>query len=450
MDEPPVNLTPLLLQFLNQNFDSLSIASLLVDLILLLLLITLSAIFSSSENAFFSIVPSQLEELVSDENAKSKSIKYFHKHPKKLLGTILIANTFVNIAVVMVTTSIFTILFDFTANPVLGFLLEVVFVTFLLVLLGEVIPKIYAFQHNMKVANFVAVPMYTVYKCFQPLVFVLESTTAIIDKRITKRGHILSVDELTHAIDITTEKDAPKQEKSILKGIVNFGNTTVKQIMSQRPDMVAVDENLHFKQLMLTVIDSGYSRIPVFKNNLDQIEGILFTKDLLPLLYQEDYNWKTLLRPAFFVPETKKIDDLLKEFQSKRMHLAIVVDEFGGTSGLITMEDILEEIFGEINDEFDDEEQIYSKLNDHTFVFEAKMLINDVCRHLEIDSEVFDEFRKEADTLGGLLLEINGDIPKYGQEISFNEFVFKIEAVDKRRIKRVKVTINNSNNETHS
>jgi gliding motility-associated protein GldE len=299
----------------------------------------------------------------------------------------------------------------------------------------------------MKVANFVAVPMYTVYQFFLPLVYVLESTTAVLDKRITKRGHILSVDELSHAIDITTEKGAPKQEKSILKGIVNFGNTTVKQIMSQRPDMVAVDENLNFKQLMLTVVDSGYSRIPVFKNNLDQIEGILFTKDLLPLLYLDDYNWKTLLRPAFFVPETKKIDDLLKEFQSKRMHLAIVVDEFGGTSGLISMEDILEEIFGEINDEFDDEEQIYSKLNDHTFVFEAKMLIHDVCRHLEIDSEVFDEVRKEADTLGGLLLEINGDIPKYGQEIQFNEFVFKVEAVDKRRIKRVKITINHPSNE---
>jgi putative hemolysin len=449
MDEPPVNLFILTLQFLNQNFDSMSVFSLVLDLFLLLLLISLSAIFSSSENAFFSINPSQLEELVSVENAKSKSIHYFHQHPKKLLGTILIANTFVNIAVVMVTTSIFSILFDFSANPIIGFLLEVVVVTFLLVLLGEVIPKIYAFQHNMKVANFVAVPMYTVYKFFLPLVYVLESTTAVLDKRITKRGHILSVDELSHAIDITTEKGAPKQEKSILKGIVNFGNTTVKQIMSQRPDMVAVDENLNFKQLMLTVVDSGYSRIPVFKNNLDQIEGVLFTKDLLPLLYLEDYNWKTLLRPAFFVPETKKIDDLLKEFQSKRMHLAIVVDEFGGTSGLITMEDILEEIFGEINDEFDDEEQIFSKLNDHTFVFEAKMLIHDVCRYLEIDSEVFDEVRKEADTLGGLLLEINGDIPKYGQEIQFNEFVFKVEAVDKRRIKRVKITINHESNEVN-
>jgi putative hemolysin len=449
MDEPPVNLFIVTLQFLNQNFDSISAFSLLVDLFLLILLISLSAIFSSSENAFFSINSAQLEELVAVENAKSKSIRYFHQHPKKLLGTILIANTFVNIAVVMVTTSIFTILFDFSASPIIGFLLEVVVVTFLLVLLGEVIPKIYAFQHNMKVANFVAVPMYTVYKFFLPLVYVLESTTAVLDKRITKRGHILSVDELSHAIDITTEKGAPKQEKSILKGIVNFGNTTVKQIMSQRPDIVAVDENLHFKQLMLTVVDSGYSRIPVFKNNLDQIEGILFTKDLLPLLYLEDYNWKTLLRPAFFVPETKKIDDLLKEFQSKRMHLAIVVDEFGGTSGLISMEDILEEIFGEINDEFDDEEQIYSKLNDHTFVFEAKMLIHDVCRYLEIDSEVFDEVRKEADTLGGLLLEINGDIPKYGQEIQFNEFVFKVEAVDKRRIKRVKITINHSSNEVN-
>ncbi len=275
----------------------------------------------------------------------------------------------------------------------------------------------------------------------------MESTTAIIDKRITKRGHVLSVDELTHAIDITSEKDSPNQERNILKGIVNFGNTTVKQIMRQRPDVLAVDENLSFKQLMVTIIDAGYSRVPVFQNNLDHIKGILFTKDLLPLLYEEDFDWKTLIRPAFFVPESKKIDDLLKEFQSKRMHLAIVVDEFGGTSGLLTMEDILEEVFGEIHDEFDEDEHIYSKLNDFTYVFEAKMLINDVCRYMEIDAEEFEEIRKESDTLGGMLLELTGDIPGLGQEIVFDRYTFKIEAVDKRRIKRIKVTIKQNQSE---
>ena len=308
-------------------------------------------------------------------------------------------------------------------------------------LLGEVIPKIYAFQNNIKVTRFVSVPMFYMYKIFQPLVFLLESTTAIIDKRITKRGHVLSVDELTHAIDITSEKDSPNQERNILKGIVNFGNTTVKQIMRQRPDILAVDENMSFKQLMVTIIDAGYSRVPIFQNNLDHIKGILFTKDLLPLLYEDDYDWETLIRPAFLVPESKKIDDLLKEFQSKRMHLAIVVDEFGGTSGLLTMEDILEEVFGEIHDEFDEDEHIYSKLNDFTYVFEAKMLINDVCRYMEIDPEEFEEIRKESDTLGGMLLELTGDIPGLGQEIVFDRFTFKIEAVDKRRIKRIKVTI---------
>jgi gliding motility-associated protein GldE len=441
MEEPPSELNSIFLQVLNPALGAGDMVSIILNLLTIFLLIFLSAIFSGSENAFFSLSKAQYEELIEEENASSKATKFLHSNPKKLLATILIANTFVNIAVVMVTTGLFSILFNFSANPLFGFLLEVVFVTFMLVLLGEVIPKIYAFQNNIKVTRFVSVPMFYMYKIFQPLVFLLESTTAIIDKRITKRGHVLSVDELTHAIDITSEKDSPNQERNILKGIVNFGNTTVKQIMRQRPDILAVDENMSFKQLMVTIIDAGYSRVPVFQNNLDHIKGILFTKDLLPLLYEDDYDWKTLIRPAFLVPESKKIDDLLKEFQSKRMHLAIVVDEFGGTSGLLTMEDILEEVFGEIHDEFDEDEHIYSKLNDFTYVFEAKMLINDVCRYMEIDPEEFEEIRKESDTLGGMLLELTGDIPGLVQEIVFDRFTFKIEAVDKRRIKRIKVTI---------
>lgn len=447
MEEPPSELNSIFLQVLNPALVAGDLVSIILNLLTIFLLIFLSAIFSGSENAFFSLSKAQFEELIEDENASSKAIQFLHGSPKKLLATILIANTFVNIAVVMVTTGLFSLLFNFSANPLFGFLLEVVFVTFMLVLLGEVIPKIYAFQNNIKVTSFVAVPMFYMYRIFQPLVFLLESTTAVIDKRVTKRGHVLSVDELTHAIDITSEKDSPNQERNILKGIVNFGNTTVKQIMRQRPDVLAVDENMSFKQLMVTIIDAGYSRVPVFQNNLDHIKGILFTKDLLPLLYEEDFDWKTLIRPAFLVPESKKIDDLLKEFQSKRMHLAIVVDEFGGTSGLLTMEDILEEVFGEIHDEFDEDEHIYSKLNDFTYVFEAKMLINDVCRYMELDPEEFEEIRKESDTLGGMLLELTGDIPSLGQEIVFDRFKFKIEAVDKRRIKRIKVTIKQNQTE---
>lgn len=419
-----------------------------INLFLIGILIFLSAVFSGSENAFFSLSQAQLEELTENQGQVSKSVTFLNSHPKKLLATILISNTFVNIAVVVITSELFARIFDFGPNPLIGFFIEVVFVTFLLVLLGEVIPKIYSFQNNVRVARFVSVPMYSLYKVLQPLVFLLESTTAIIDKRVTKRGHILSIDELTHAIEITSEKDAPKQEKSILKGIVNFGTTTVKQIMRQRPDVLAVNLNLDSEKLMKQIIDAGYSRMPVFENNLDQIKGVLFTKDLLPYLYQESFDWKKLIRPAFFVPESKKIDDLLKEFQTKRMHLAIVIDEFGGTSGLITMEDILEEIFGEIHDEFDEDEHVFSRLNDYTFVFEAKMLINDVCKYMEINPEVFEDVRQDSDTLGGMLLEINGDLPSMGQEISYGPYLFKVEAVDKRRIKRVKVTIVQANDET--
>jgi gliding motility-associated protein GldE len=283
--------------------------------------------------------------------------------------------------------------------------------------------------------------MYSIYKMLIPLVLILEKTSSIIDKRITSKGHILTVDELTHAIDITSEKDAPKQEKKLLKSIVNFGNISVNQIMRQRPDIAAIEINASFNTVLKQINDTGYSRLPVYDGNLDQIKGILFTKDLLPYLNENDnFNWQSLLRKPFFVPESKKIDDLLKDFQKNRVHLAIVVDEFGGTSGLISMEDILEEIFGEINDEFDEDEHIFTKINDNTFVFEAKILINDVCKYMELDTNVFDEARKEADTLGGMILELNGDLPEEGKEINFGDFTFKVEAVDKRRIKRIKVT----------
>lgn len=441
MDEPPQLLINLL-SILNPNLSASDSTTVIFGFIAVLLLLVCSAVLSGSENAFFSLNKTQFEELISFEGSVSKSVSYLLRFPKKLLATVLIANTLINVAIVMVTTAIFAIIFDFEHNPIFGFAFEVVVVTFVIVLFGEVIPKIYAVQNNTKVVKSVAVGMYSIYKILYPLVWVLENSTSIIDKRMTSKGHILTVDELTHAIDITSEKDAPKQEKNILKSIVNFGNITVNQIMRQRPDIIGVKYDEAFNILIKGINEWGYSRLPVYDENFDTIKGILYTKDLLPHLNKDnDFNWHTLIREPFFVPESKKIDDLLKDFQTQRMHLAIVVDEFGGTCGLVTMEDILEEIFGEINDEFDEDEHVFSKLNDTTFVFEAKMQINDICKYMEIEQDVFEKIRNDADTLGGMLLELNGDLPYQGQEIEFQDFVFKIESVDKRRIKRVKITL---------
>jgi gliding motility-associated protein GldE len=444
MDEPPVG--NIFLDLFNPALGSSDTISITFSLLGIALLIFLSACYSGSENALFSLSKAQLEELVEETNATSIAVDFLLRYPKRLLATILIANTFVNIAVVLVTTFLFGTIFNFHIYPLFGFLFEVIFVTFLIVLFGEVIPKVYSFQHNVKITKLLAIPLFYTYKLFQPLVYVLERSTSIIDKRITKKGHIFSVDELTHAIEITSEKDAPKQEKNILKSVVNFGNTNVKQIMRQRPDLVGVEISSEFGQSMLQIIDSGYSRVPVFEDNMDQIKGVLFTKDLLPHLNEHsNFKWQDLIRPAYFVPESKKIDDLLKEFQTKRMHLAIVVDEFGGTSGLVSMEDIVEEIFGEIQDEFDEDEHVYTKINDHTFVFEGKMLINDMCKFMDVSVDDFEDIRNDAETLGGMLLELNAHLPKMGQIIAFQNYSFKVESVDARKIKRVKVTFEPNN-----
>lgn len=445
--EPPVNL---MLAVFNTALAPAEWVTVFICLGVIAIFIMSSAIISSSENAFFSLSKLQIDELTdSDESRTAQYISYLLSHPKHLLATILISNTFVNIAIVMVSTVAVDILFNFSEAPFIGFLIEVVLVTFLLVLFGEVMPKIYASQNNVKVARFVALPMYTLNKLLKPFVYVLVKSTSIIDKRVTKKGHVLSVDELTHAIDITNEADTPKEEKIILKSIVNFGNINVKQIMRQRPDISAIKSDLPFKQLLLKISDWGYSRVPVYSENLDNINGILYIKDLLPHMHKEDdFNWLTLVRKPYFVPESKKIDDLLKDFQSKRVHLAFVVDEFGGTQGIVTMEDILEEIFGEINDEFDEDETVYSRLNETTYVFEAKMLINDMCRFMEIDTDIFEDIRKEADTIGGMLLELEEEMPKQGDEIMYKDFKFVIEAADKRRIKRVKVELLNAESNT--
>jgi gliding motility-associated protein GldE len=445
--EPPSQITLTVFLSIINTLSPADIITAVICGVITILFIACSAVISSSENAFFSLSKTQIKDLTEDEGRIAEYSAHLLTHTKKLLATILIANTFVNIAMVMVSSLMFSIIFNFGENHFLGFFLEVILVTFLLVLFGEVMPKIYASQNNMKMARLLAVPMYILSRIFSPFVFVLEKSTSIIDKRITKKGHVLSVDELTHAIDITAESDTPKQEKFILKSIVNFGNINVKQIMRLRPDISAVDATMNFTELLTKINDWAYSRVPVFRDNMDQIIGVLYIKDLLPHMNKDDrFDWLKLIRKPYFVPESKKIDDLLKEFQSKRVHLAIVVDEFGGTSGIVTMEDILEEIFGEINDEFDEDETFYSRVDENTFVFEAKMLINDMCRFMEVDTNVFDEVRNEADTVGGMLLEVSGDLPEKGEEIQINGFTFVIEAVDKRKIKRVKVIVNREAN----
>lgn len=415
-----------------------------IALFFILLFIIFSALFSASENAFFSLSQQAIDEMRESKDRASETIVYFTEHHKKLLATILIANNFVNVAIVLISSLAFDLVFQFTQYPILGFVVQVVIVTFLLLVFGEIMPKIYALTNSLKIARVMALPLYFLSHSF-PLKYLvrwLEHSTTIIDKRITKKGHQLSIEELNHAIDITTGEKSSEEEKEILRGIVNFGNISVKQIMKPRLDVVAFDNTLGFIELMKKVNEFGYSRIPVYEDSFDKVVGILGIKDLLPHLDKPDtFEWQQLLRTPFFVPETKKIDDLLKDFKEKRMHMAVVVDEYGGTSGIATMEDVMEEIFGEINDEFDVDETNYSKLDENTYVFEGKILINDMCRLMDLDTEMFDEIRGEADSLSGLLLEIAGKIPNIGAKLSFQNFHFLIESADKRRIKRVKVTI---------
>lgn len=444
-------LSPILLQVFRPDITAGDWTTIGLSLLAIVFLLVCSALFSASENAFFSLSPQLLNDLKEEKDRKSEAIVYFLGHHKKLLATILISNNFVNVGVVLISSLIFKAVFNFAEYPVLGFILQVVVVTFVLLMCGEIMPKIYAISNSLKISRLMAMPLYWLSHSFpvKYLVRWLERSSTILDKRMTKKGHMLSIEELNHAIDITTTEKSSEEEKEILKSIVNFGNLSVKQIMKPRMDVVAFENTLPFNELLRKVNEFGYSRVPVYEENFDKVVGILSIKDLLPHLnHNNGFAWNSLLRPPFFVPETKKIDDLLKDFKEKRMHMAVVVDEYGGSSGIVTMEDIMEEIFGEINDEFDEEETNYSKLDENTFVFEGKILINDMCRLMDIDPEDFEKVKGEAETLGGLLLEIAGKIPNIGAKLSYKNFNFLVESADKRRIKRVKVTINTGQNGT--
>lgn len=412
-------------------------------------LLILVAVVSAAETAFFSLSPTELEELKSSEDKTDVKIKALIESPKRLLATVLISINFINIAIVILSTFVMDGLFDFSQNQTLGFIIQVVCVTFLILLLGEVIPKIYATQNPLSTSRKLFYFLQFLQRLFYPISSFLIGTTSLLDKVIKPQVHNISVDDLSQALDLTSDEDITEEDHKILKGIVKFGNTDVKQIMKPRLDVVAFEYTTPFRKLLDDITNSGFSRVPIFNQKLDQISGVIYTKDLLKHIDKEDdFNWQGIIRPPFFVPENKKIDDLLREFQFKKIHLAVVVDEYGGTSGIVTLEDIIEEIVGEINDEFDDDDIVYSKLDDFNYVFEGKVSLNDIYRILEISGEDFEQQKGEADTLAGFLIEIEGRIPKKGDKINFKNLHFTIEAADTRKIKRVKITIDPENDES--
>ena len=414
-------------------------------ILFIFLLLIVSALVSGSENAFFSLTPSEIDEYRNSSIPKHQLIIHLLEKPKKLLATVLITNNFVNTSVVIISTYLVANLFNFADFPVLGMLMQVVVITSLILFIGEILPKVYATQNAQKIVVLMAAPLHFLSRLFYPLIYILVKSSSLIDKRITKKGHNISISELSNVIDITSGTLTPKQETRILRGIVNFGDIDVKEIMKSRIDVVAIDSETNFSDLLKIILDTGYSRMPVYTESFDKIDGILYIKDLLAHLNKDNsFNWMKLIRPSFFVPENKKINDLLKEFQEKKIHLAIVVDEYGGTSGIVTLEDILEEIVGEINDEFDiaAEDVDFTKIDEKNYLFEGKTTLNDFYKILGIEEKVFDEIKGESDTIAGLILENQGKIPEKNTIIQLQNFTFRVETVDNRRIKRIKVTIN--------
>lgn len=415
---------------LRGSFDFLDI----IFLVILIFLLIVSALVSGSEVAYFSLTPGNLEKLKEKGYHKVDNL---HKKPNLLLSTILIANNFVNVGIVIISTYLVNSLFDFSAYPILGFIIQVIFVTFIILLFGEIIPKLYANRSQVKVAIFMAGPLTFLTYVFRPLSMLLIKSTSIISKRMVKKSG-LSIDQLSKALELTTDEEI-NEEKDILEGIVRFSNINAIDIIRPRINIIALDIEDSFDQVKEIVIEHGYSRLPVYRDNLDTIEGILYVKDLLAHLKEpQDFQWQALLRPAYFVPETKKINDLLEEFQVKKVHMAIVVDEYGGTSGIVTMEDILEEIVGEINDEYDEKEETYVKLQNNTYIFEACTLLNDFIKIVNADQDSFKDIEGEADTLAGLILEIKGELPQKNDVITYHEHKFTILEVDNRRIKKIK------------
>ncbi|MBL7941370.1 MAG: gliding motility-associated protein GldE [Flavobacteriales bacterium] len=420
-----------------------------IPLVVMLVLLVCSAMISSSEVAFFSLSPSQREQLSLDSSRSGRYILDLLEKPdrqtapRRLLATILIVNNLVNIAIVLLSTQVAEVfLAHYQLAEWIEFLINVVLITFLLVMFGEVIPKLYATGHNLNTARLMALPVLVLQRIFSPLSRLLIATSQLFERRVQNKGSSISVDDLGHALELTANDERSDEEHRILEGIVSFGAKDVGQIMTPRMDIAALSVDESFEDVLKFIRDKGYSRIPVYRESIDKIEGFLFIKDLLPHLSDSAFDWTTLLKMPFFVPEHKKIDDLLQQFQKEKVHLAIVVDEYGGTSGLVTLEDILEEVVGDIRDEFDDDDDVrYSRLDDRNIVFEGKIALVDFYKILDTDFEIFENARGDNSTLGGFIVEQAGRIPGKGEQIHFEGFLFTIEAADQRRIKRIKVTL---------
>ena len=415
-------------------------ASVIIAAALAVALLFLSGFASGSEIAFFSLSPDDINELEPEKNEVDAKIQQLREDNERTLATILIANNFVNVMIIMLCNYIFAQLITFK-QAWLQFLCITVILTFLLLLFGEIMPKVYSRQNPLSFCRRAVHGVMILRSFFGPLETILMRSGVLAEKAMPKENRQLSVDDLEQALELT-DKDEIKDEQSMLKGIIRFGDETAKEIMTSRHDIVDINIKSSYADVLKSIIENNYSRIPVFQDNEDNIRGVLYIKDLLPYLQKPgNFRWQSLIRPPYFVPETKKIDDLLREFQDNKVHIAIVVDEFGGTSGIVTMEDILEEIVGEINDEYDEEERTYTKLNYNTYVFEGKTLLSDFSRILNIDDDEFEDVEGDADTLAGLLLEIKGDFPSIHEKIEYKNYTFEVVKIEERRISRIKVTV---------
>ena len=434
--------SPLLLSiFFDITLQPISIG-IALNFIVILLMLFCSALISGAEVAYFSLTPNDVEDLNQEKSKKALLTLKLLEKPNKLLATILITNNFINIGIIILSTYLTASIFQFPENSIMEFMFQIVVITFVIVLFGEITPKVYANRNALWFSKWMSIPLNLSSKLFSPLSYLLTSSTAFIDKRLKRKKEVVSMDEIAEALELTTETDPNEEEQKILKSIVEFGNIDVKEIMKSRVDVVAIEQKLLFEKVIDLVVDSGFSRIPVYKENFDDVIGILYVKDLIPHLDQKsDFKWQDLIRSAYFVPETKMISDLLKEFQYKKIHLAIVVDEYGGTSGIVTLEDILEEIVGDITDEFDDDGNVFSILDEHNFIFEGKISLNDFLKTVKGETDYFDDVKGDSDSLAGLILELKGVIPNKGEVIKFAPYIFTIESSDSRKIKRIKVQI---------
>ena len=442
MDPDPEPYIELLSILLTPFFTGFTVNA-IIGMVILCLLLVMSALISSSETAFFSLQPADIDKLESMNDSKSQLVLQLRENPKTLLATILIGNNFVNVTITLLATYIVSEMFDMANHPAAAFVMELVVITSLVLLIGEIIPKILAAKKPVRITRFMARTLQVLIIIFKPLSKLLVSSTSFMDKHLERKKADISMDDLSTAVDIATESSTPLDEKNMLKGIASFTEKEVSNVMKPRIDIIAVEVNMPFREMLDTVIKSGFSRIPVYEESLDKVSGILYVKDLLPYLDAQTFEWRMLLRPAFFVPENRKINDLFQDFREKKIHIAIVVDEYGGTSGLITMEDVIEEIVGDINDEFDNvkQEEHYTKIDENTYLFKAQTSIVDFCKVFNLDEDYFEEEQGEADTLAGLVLEIEGRIPEVGFSFNVKKFNFEITEADPRKIIQIKVKV---------